>query len=153
MRLYGCLVIGLLTLAVAAPAAQQEKPAEKKAEPRVLEVKVNYIGTGQVDSKHRIFLFLFDSPDFVQGNVMPIAAASASAKDETVVFSDVPKSPVYVVAAYDPQGAYDGQSGPPPAGSSMGMYMKTPGTPEPVKIEPGQTVQIELTFDDSVKMQ
>ncbi|MGD0578014.1 MAG: hypothetical protein ABSC08_03710 [Bryobacteraceae bacterium] len=151
MRFYGCLVLGLLALA--APAVQQEKPAEKKAEPRVLKVKLHYTGSGQVDSKHPIFLFLFDSPDFVQGNVMPIGAASASAKDETVIFSDVAQSPVYVVTAYDPQGNYDGQSGPPPTGSSMGMYFKTPGTPEPVKIEPGQSVQIELAFDDSVKMQ
>jgi hypothetical protein len=32
------------------------------------------------------------------------------------------------------------------------MYFKTPGTPEPVKIEPGESARIELTFDDSVKM-
>jgi hypothetical protein len=32
------------------------------------------------------------------------------------------------------------------------MYAKTPGTPEPVKIEPGETAEIELAFDDSFKM-
>jgi hypothetical protein len=151
MKLAYCLAFGLLTTAILAPAAQ-EKPAEKKVATRTLKVKLNYTGSGQVDDKHRIFLFVFDSPDFVQGNVMPIGAASASAKDETVVFSDLTQSPVYVVATYDPAGNYDGQSGPPPSGSSMGMYMKTPGTPEPVKIEPGETVQIEMIFDDSFKM-
>jgi hypothetical protein len=152
MKLHDGLVFGLLILAMVAPAAQQEKPAEKKAAPRVLKVKLNYTGSGQVDSKHPIIVFLFESPDFAQGDVMPFASMPASAKDQTVVFSDVGQSPVYVVTVYDPAGNYDGQSGPPPSGSSTGMYFKTPGTPEPVKIEPGQTVQIELTFDDSSKM-
>jgi len=155
MKLCACLVSGLLTLALIAPAAQQEKPAEKtekQAAPRVLKVKLNYTGSGQVDSKHPIFVFLFDTPDFAQGGAMPVGSLSASAKNETVVFSNLAQSPVYVVTAYDPAGNYDGQSGPPPAGSSMGMYFKTPGSPEPVKIDPGETAQIELPFDDSVKM-
>ena len=40
----------------------------------------------------------------------------------------------------------------PPSGASMGMYSKTPGTPEPIKIEPGETVTVEVPFDDSFKM-
>jgi hypothetical protein len=152
MKLAYCLAFGLLTTSLLASAAQQGKPTEKKEAPRTLKVKLNYTGIGQVDSKHQIFLFVFDSPDFAQGSVMPVASMAASAKDETVVFSDLAQSPVYVVTAYDPSGNYDGRSGPPPSGSSMGMYFKTPGTPEPVKVEPGQTVEIELTFDDSVKM-
>lgn len=152
MKLLNCLLFGLLSLALVAPAAQQEKPAEKKVAPRTLKVKLSYTGSGKVDSQHRIMLFVFDSPDFAQGSVMPIASMSASAKDETVVFPELAQSPLYVVTAFDPTGNYDGQSGPPPTGSSMGIYSKTPGTPEPVNIEPGETVQIELTFDDSVKM-
>jgi hypothetical protein len=34
----------------------------------------------------------------------------------------------------------------------MGMYGKTPGTPDPVKMEPGRTSEAELTFDDTAKM-
>jgi len=34
----------------------------------------------------------------------------------------------------------------------MGAYAKTPGTPEPVKIDPGKTAEITVTFDDSFKM-
>ena len=69
-----------------------------------------------------------------------------------MTFADLTAATVYVVAAYDPAGNYDGQSGPPPSGSSMGMYSKTPGTAEPIKIDPGQTVTVELAFDDSFKM-
>ncbi len=156
MKRLSCLIFGLLSVALAAPAAPQdkpaEKPAEKKAASRTLKVKLNYTGSGTVDAEHRVMFFLFDTPEFMQGSAMPIGSASASAKDETVVFSDVQTSPVYVVATYDPTGGYDGQSGPPPSGSSMGMYSKTPGTPEPVKIEPGETTEIELAFDDSFKM-
>jgi hypothetical protein len=154
MRLRGCLLFGLLTLALVAPAAPQEQPAEKKAASRTLKVKLSYKGSGAVDSTHRIFVFLFDSPDFMQGSTGPFARTSVSVKDDTVVFADVAKSPVYVVAAFDPAGNYDGQAGPPPAGASMAIYSKHPGMPEPepVKIDPGQTLQIEMTFDDSMKM-
>ena len=156
MKFPSYLALAVLTLAQVVSAAPQEKPvekpAEKKAEPRTLKVKLNYTGTGTVDSKHPILLFVFDSPDFAQGSVMPMASKSGTAKDETVVFAELLTAPVYVVAAFDPTGNYDGQSGPPPSGASMGMYYKTPGTAEPIKIEPGETVTIELAFDDSFKM-
>jgi hypothetical protein len=56
-----------------------------------------------------------------------------------------------VSAVYDPSGQWDAQS-QPPEGSSLGLYSKTPGTPEPIDLKPGKTVSIELAFDDSVKM-
>ncbi len=151
MRKFCCLTAGMLVLALMPLAAQQPKP-EEKAAPRTLKIKLNYKGTGTVDSKHQIIIFLFDSPDFVQGGVMPIGSQSAQTKDAMVAFPDLTSSPVYAVAVFDPTGEYDGQSGPPPSGSSMGMYSKTPGTPEPIKIEPGKTVEVELAFDDTAKM-
>jgi len=69
-----------------------------------------------------------------------------------VTFSNIGKSPVYVSVAYDPNGNYDGQSGPPPAGASLGMYMTTPGEPGAIDIDPGKTVSVDLSFDDSYKM-
>lgn len=116
---------------------------------RTLKVKVDYTGAGPVDEKHKIFVFLFDSPDFVQGAAMPIGSASATSKSQTVSFESLEQSRVYVTAIYDKGGGYDGRSGPPPSGSPAGMYSKTPGTPEPIDIPEGKTVEIELTFDDS----
>lgn len=151
MKKYAVLALGMLAFASVAQTPQQP-PEEKKAPATgTLKVKLNYTGAGTVDEKHKIILFLFDSPDFSQGNVMPIASNSATTKDATVTFPDLDKSPVYVVAIYDPAGEYEGMSAPP-SGASMGMYSKTPGQAEPVKIEPGGTVQIELAFDDTVKM-
>jgi hypothetical protein len=126
--------------------------SQSLAAQRTLKVKLSYTGSGTVDEKYRIFVFLFDSPDFLQGAAMPIAFASATSKDQTVTFDSVEQSPVYVTASYDKTGTYDGQSGPPPAGSPTGMYSKTSGTPEPVEIPERKTVEIELAFDDSFTM-
>lgn len=155
MKTYALLAVVLIVGTALAQTAQPPQEEKKKAPapaPGTLKVKLNYSGAGVVDEKHQIRLFLFDSPDFVQGGVMPFASGSAASKDGIVTFPDLDKSPVYVAAIYDPSGDYDGASGPPPSGASMGMYSKTPGQPEPVKIEPGGTVQVELAFDDSAKM-
>lgn len=143
---------GLLGLTSMVAMAQQPKPDEKPAAGRTLKAKLNYTGAGTVDEKHKIFLFVFDTPDFMQGGSMPIGFGSASAKDGTITVPDLAVSPIYVAVAFDPSGGYDGQSGPPPSGASMGVYAKTPGTPEPVKIDAGKTAEITVTFDDSAKM-
>ena len=141
------LVAGLLFLG----SAFQFAKAQEKAS-RTLKVKVNYTGSGTVDDKHKIQVFIFDSPDFASGNGMPTGMQMTAAKDGTVTFADVAGSPVYIATVYDPTGGYDGQSGPPPSGSSLGMYTKEPPKPAPVDIEAGKTVEIEVAFDDSAKM-
>jgi hypothetical protein len=149
MKKYIYLALGVLLVGTLVKASNQAKP---EAKTRTLNVKLNYTGAGTVDEKHKIFLFIFDSPDFMQGGAMPIGMMPGSAKDGTVTFADLTSSPIYVTAAYDPSGGYDGQSGPPPSGASLGMYSKTPGKPEPVEIEAGKSATIELPFDDTAKM-
>ena len=117
-----------------------------------LRVHVNYTGAGTVDDKHKIFIVLWDSPDFIKGeNPMPTAIQSTGSKDGTVTFDDVQKTPAYVSAVYDPSGRWDAQSAPP-EGSSLGLYSKTPGTPAAVDLEHGKSTTIDLAFDDTVKM-
>jgi hypothetical protein len=149
MKKYIYLALGVLLVGTLVKASSQDKPETKT---RTLTVKLNYKGAGTVDERHRIFVFVFDSPDFIQGGAFPIAAEAAIAKDGTVSFPSLSTSPVYVATAFDPSGAYDGQSGPPPSGTSMGLYSKTPGKPEPIEIEAGKTVSIDLPFDDTAKM-
>jgi len=142
--------LGLLGLicALSYSASAQDKQASGT---RTLKLKMNYTGSGTVDEKHKIIVFLFDSPDFAQSSgVMPIGSDSTAAKNGTMNFPDVGASPVYAVAVFDPTGDYDGQSGPPPSGCTVAMYGGQ--TPEPIKIEPGKTVEVELAFDDSFKM-
>lgn len=149
MKKYLYLAVGILLVGTLVKASNQDKP---EAKTRTLNVKLNYKGAGTVDEKHKIFVFIFDTPDFMQGGGMPIAGDAASAKDGTVSFTTLSTSPVYIATAYDPSGSYDGQSGPPPSGSSMGLYSKTPGKPEPVEIEAGKTTTVDVPFDDTAKM-
>lgn len=146
------MVFAVALAGVLVRGSQQAQPEGKSSSNRSLKVKVHYKGTGDVDEKHKIFVVLFDSQDFVRGGAMPIAMKTTAEKNGTVTFSDFTASPVYVAASYDPNGVYDGQSGPPPSGSSMGMYSKTAGKPDPINVEAGKTVEVEVTFDDSVKM-
>ena len=142
-------IFGVLTLGILfsnAPAFSQEK----KAGPTI-EVKVNYTGTGTVDEKHKIYVIVWDSVDFTQGGIMPVSIQSTNSKTGTVTFADV-KIPAYLSAAYDPTGSWDGASGPPATGTSLGLYSKTPGTPEPIKAASGETAKGTLEFDDSMKM-
>jgi hypothetical protein len=139
------VVFGLLLSSPRTAACQDSNGGSK------LQVHLNYSGTGAVDEKHKIYVVLWDSPDFVKSEMIPFAMQAASSKDGLVTFDDVKKTPVYVSAAYDPSGQWDAQS-PPPDGSSLGLYSKTPGQPEAVDLKPGKTTKIELAFDDRVKM-
>ena len=130
----------------------QSARAQDKAATRTLKVTVKYTGAGPVDDKHKIQVFLFDSPDFMQGNAMPTGMQMTATKGGTVTFSDISGSPVYAAAIYDPTGGYDGQSGPPPSGSSAGLYTKEPPKPAPIAIDAGKTADIVLPFDDTIKM-
>jgi hypothetical protein len=139
---------GMLILA----SAFQSGRAQDKAATRTLKVNVKYTGSGPVDDKHKIQVFLFDSPDFMQGNAMPTGVQMTASKSGTVTFSDVTASPVYAAAIYDPKGEYDGASGPPPSGSSAGLYTKEPPKPGPIAIDAGKSAEIDLPFDDTIKM-
>jgi hypothetical protein len=79
-----------------------------------------------------------------------VAVKSLDSKNGTVTFTDVPKVPAYVSAAYDPTGKWDAES-PPPSGSSLGMYSTNPPTPTSIDVGPGKTAQVKISFDDSIK--
>lgn len=146
-----CVAATAVILLCAVFTAQTGK-AQEGSPLRGLRVKVHYKGSGTVDGKHKIVIFLFDSPDFGHRDVMAFAVMSTDSKDGTVTFHDVAKSPAYIGTVYESTGSYAERQGPPPSGASLGMYSKTPGQPAPVKVEAGKTIEVELTFDDSVKM-
>ena len=141
------IVCGFLVTSPQRAVSQDTNAASK------LEVHLNYTGSGTVDDKHKIYVVLWDSPEFVTGEVTPVELQASSTQKGTVTFSDVKKVPAYLSAVYDSKGEWDGQSGPPPEGSSLGLYSKSPGKPEPIDIKPGKTATIQLSFGDSIKMQ
>ena len=133
-------------------SAFQSGRAQDKAATRTLKVNVKYTGSGTVDDKHKIQVFMFDSPEFTGGQAMPTGMQMTAAKDGSVTFTEIAGSPVYIAAVYDPTGGYDGQSGPPPSGSSVGMYTKEPPKPTPINIDAGKTAEVDVPFDDTQKM-
>ncbi len=142
----GALALSVLLLALPA-SGQDKKPGA------AIQVQLNYTGSGAVDDKHKIYVVLWDSPDFVKGGgSMPVTILSSDSKTGMVTFADVKTTPAYVSTAFDRTGVWDGASGPPITGSSLGLYSKTPGQPEPVSAAPGEAVKITVAFDDSTKM-
>jgi hypothetical protein len=137
-RLYA--LTGVLLLAIASTVAQAG---------RTIQVDVTYTGAGTVDSRHRVYVALWDSTDF--NTAPPSDVQFLTSKTGTVTFNNVQKSPVYISTAYDPTGKWDAQS-PPPSGSSIGMYSKKLPTPEPIQVEAGKTARVKLSFDDANKV-
>jgi hypothetical protein len=137
----------LLALGIVQPQLAQEKGG-------TIRVQLNYTGSGTVDANHKIFVALWDSADFAKPNVrvIPVDVKSTDSKDGVVTFTNVQKSPAYVSAAFDTTGKWDGQSGPPPAGASLGMYSSAPPTPEAINVAAGKSERVTIVFDDSYKM-
>jgi hypothetical protein len=118
-----------------------------------LEVSVAYTGTGTVDEAHKVYVVLWDSPDFMKGDTggPPIGVQGVASKSDVAHFDGLDKSTVYVSMVYDPSGKWDAAS-PPPSGSSVGLYSTEPGTPAPVKLDSGKTTKVSTSFDDSQKV-
>lgn len=136
----------LLALGIAQPQLAQQKGG-------TVRVQLNYTGSGTVDANHKIFVALWDSPDFVKpdAHIMPVEVKSTDDKNGVVTFTNVQKSPAYVSAAFDTTGKWDGQSAPP-TGASLGMYSSAPPTPEAINVAPGKSERVRIAFDDSHKM-
>lgn len=131
-----------------------------------LKVTLSYTGAGVVDEKHQIYVLLTDANPFVASKLVDstaqatapapaagvshiLACEGAAGKDATVSFRDLTLSPVYAIAFFDKNGAFDGHPDSLPAHVPIGVYGKLPDKVEPVKVEEGKTTQIVLAFNDS----
>ena len=129
-----------LTTAVAASAGARVTAGTVK-------VTVNYKGKGTVDAKHRVWVWLFASPDIGPGS-MPIAELSIEANGTVATFDGIDAERVWIAAAYDESGSMSGNA-PPPSGSPVGVFVSTEGAPK--SVAPGESAVV-LTFDDSFRM-
>jgi hypothetical protein len=112
-----------------------------------VSVTINYKGKGAVDASHRVWVFVFDTPNIGPG-AMPIAMDSV-AKNGAVATFDVAGDKVWIAVAYDESGTMTGD-GPPPSGSPIAIYGGNPTAPEAVV--PGAKASVTVTFDDSQRM-
>jgi hypothetical protein len=113
-----------------------------------LKVTVHYTGTGTVDKAHQVIVWVFDTPD-INENSMPLMTNSVVENGGAVSFTGLPKT-VYLAAAYNEKGDYDGAGGPPPTGTPITVYGGV-GTAKGVP-SGDDTAAATLDFDDSVRM-
>jgi hypothetical protein len=137
------LLVGLAPAAgvlIAAPGVTVNSGAVK--------VTVTYKGKGTVDASHKVWVWLFDTPNIGAGS-MPIDQIALDKNGTDAVFENVAGDKVYVAVAFDEKGAMMGD-GPPPTGTPIGILMGPDGTPNGVT--PGGKDPVAITFDDTIRM-
>jgi hypothetical protein len=113
-----------------------------------VKVTINYKGKGTVDDSHRVWVWLFATPDIGPG-AMPIAELSIDKNGAIATFDGIAEERVWIAVAYDEKGAMTG-SAPPPPGTPVGLYVGSDGAPRSVVT--GDSTVAVLTFDDSFRM-
>jgi uncharacterized protein (DUF2141 family) len=113
-----------------------------------LKITVEYKGPGTVDKSHQIFVWVFDTPD-IHADSTPLSSDVITTNGGTASFSGLPKT-VYLAAAFNEKGDYDGTQGPPPTGTPVTVYGGM-GTAKAVDTG-GAEAAVTITFDDSTRM-
>jgi hypothetical protein len=113
-----------------------------------VKVTVNYKGKGTVDATHKLWVWIFDTPNIGAGT-MPIDQIALDANGTDAVFNNVAPAQVWIAVAFDESGLMTGNE-PPPTGSPISVYMAAGAGPSPVT--PGDNAVVSLTFDDSMRM-
>jgi hypothetical protein len=141
------IIVVALTLSANVLAARAQSDQAGK-----LAISVEYTGKGTVDKDHGLWIWVFDNPDSsTWPDSTPLGVAMLTENGATHQFSGLPKQ-VYFGAAYDEAGGYDGNAGPPPAGTPISVYgMAEGGTAKAVDTG-GDEAVVKATFDDSVRM-
>ncbi len=144
------LALAALLAAVVAPSTTslEAAPLETHLTAGTVKVKVTYKGKGTVDASHKLWVWLFDTPNIGAGS-MPVAQLALDTNGADAVFDGVAGDKVYIAVAFDEQGAMMGD-GPPPTGSPIGVLADAQGTPS--SVTPGDKAAVTLTFDDSSRM-
>lgn len=141
-------VIAPTLIACATMVLAAGHPATGAIAAESLKVTVKYTGKGDVDKTHRLWVWLFDSPDIGPGAI-PVAEVSLEENGSAATFNGLTAQKVWIAVAYDEKGGFGG-SAPPPSGSPVMLYGAESGAPAPVT--PGEAVEVAISFDDSQRM-
>ena len=143
------VVVAAMCVALTGPmAASSAAPGAASETAGAVKVTVNYTGKGTVDASHKLWVWIFDTPNIGAGS-MPIDQVSLDANGRQAVFENVAPGQVWIAVAFDEQGAMMGDA-PPPSGSPISVHLGNDGMPSPVT--PGEKGVVALTFDDSMRM-
>ena len=140
-------VVAVALLAGLAPAETLHASPVATVSAGSVKVTLNYKGKGTVDASHKLWVWIFDSPNIGAGS-MPIDQASIDKNNSEVVFDGVLPATVWIAAAFDEQGVMMGD-GPPPTGSPIGIFT---AEGKPSGVTPGEKGIATLTFDDTMRM-
>lgn len=140
MRVAGFAVLSMVMMAGLVWAAQG----------RTVKLTVNYEGSGEVSATSAIYVAAWDTPN-VQSGAVPIGAQVVTENGGVASLENLSASTVYLTVIYVP-GGWD-QASAPPSGSSIGIYNPEGGfAPGAIEVGDGQTVEVELSFDDTILM-
>jgi hypothetical protein len=135
------LGVALLAMAMVGPTVVRAQAGGD------VHVTVTYKAkAAKVDATNDILVFLFDHPN-VTGDSRPLGMQIVQKNGGTASFTGITAPEVYIIAVYDEKGNYDGQNGPPPAGTPVGRYSKDGKVAAPVK--PGAAAKVKMTFTDA----
>jgi hypothetical protein len=141
----------LLSAALFTQLAQSQPPIP--APDSTLEVRVSYADAGVVDPANKLYVMLWDTPDFAKDDskLKPLDSRAITGKSAPVQFTKIKKNPVYISIVSDPRGGYAGKV-PVPAGAAIFLYSSEQGIPAPISLKPGQTATVTASLDDSTML-
>jgi hypothetical protein len=140
-------VAALLVTVVQPGASLNAAPRTVAVTAGTVKVTVHYKGKGKVDASHKLWVWVFDTPNIGAGS-MPIDQIALDKNDVDALF-EVSAEKVWIAAAFDETGAMMGDA-PPPSGTPIGILMGKEGGP--VAVLSGSKDAVVLTFDDSQRM-
>ena len=116
-----------------------------------VKVTVKYTGKGMVDADHRLWVWLFTTPDINAGSI-PIAEQSIQKNGGVATFPNLAEKEVFIAVAYDEKGGFGGNA-PPPPGSPVALYGAKGPQDKPAAVVPGPKGSVTVTFADAQRMQ
>jgi hypothetical protein len=142
------VVAALLANVAPSGASLHAAPLAARTTAGAVKVTIHYKGKGKVDASHKLWVWLFDSPNIGPG-AMPIDQVALDKNDIDAVFDAVAPEKVWIAVAFDESGAMMGDA-PPPTGSPIGILSGKDGAP--MAVVSGAKDAVVLTFDDTQRM-
>jgi hypothetical protein len=143
------IVAAALMVAGLASAAVRADDAAGRVAAGDVTVTVKYGGKGTVDANHKIWVWLFTSPEIGPG-AMPIAETSVDKNGAPASFVNIGAEQVWIAVAYDEGGGFAG-SAPPPSGSPISIY--SGDGKGPTAVTPGPKAKVTIALTDATRMQ
>jgi hypothetical protein len=143
------VIVAVMCIGATGPlGANTSVPSDARLTAGTVKVTVTYRGKGTVDATHKLWVWIFDTPNIGAGT-QPVDQIALDKNGLDAVFNNVAPGQVWIAVAFDQMGLMTGNE-PPPSGSPISIHMGADGAPSAVT--PGDKAMVAITFDDSMKM-